>query len=187
MIFFTNFVKAIDAITKKWYCVSTKDKENFVETGGIMDNMNPALLVANNILNDGFEKGYRISPMKLQKLLYFVYKKYLQNTGKPLFDEYFEVWQHGPVLPSVYYEFKGASRGYIDRYAYFGDSVIRLVSESHEDVYAALNYVLDKYWWYSATELSGMTHRDGTAWSQSLARSDLYLIDDEIKDEPWYA
>ena len=75
-----------------------------------------ALNVANNILNKGFSENIDITPMKLQKLTYLVYKKYYQDTKKPLFSEPFEVWKYGPVVRSLYDEFKkykgNAIKGY---------------------------------------------------------------------------
>ena len=38
----------------------------------------------------------------LQKLLYYSQGFSLAITGKPLFEEDFEVWQMGPVIPALY-------------------------------------------------------------------------------------
>lgn len=46
-----------------------------------------------------------LTNLKLQKLLYFAWIKYFEKTGKPLFDDEFEAWKYGPVVPSVYYDF----------------------------------------------------------------------------------
>ena len=46
-----------------------------------------------------------ISNIKLQKLLYFSWLEYYKRTGEPLFDEGFQAWRYGPVLPCVYYEY----------------------------------------------------------------------------------
>lgn len=46
-----------------------------------------------------------LTNLKLQKLLYFAWIEYFKNTGKPLFDDDFEAWKYGPVVPSVYYDF----------------------------------------------------------------------------------
>ena len=46
-----------------------------------------------------------ISNLKLQKLLYFAWLEYFKRTGRPLFDEEFQAWKYGPVVPSVYYEY----------------------------------------------------------------------------------
>lgn len=46
-----------------------------------------------------------LTNLKLQKLLYFAWIKYFEKTGKTLFDDEFEAWKYGPVVPSVYYDF----------------------------------------------------------------------------------
>ena len=43
--------------------------------------------------------GDAITPLKLQKLLYFAQGNYLAKYNMPLFDEDFEAWIHGPVIP----------------------------------------------------------------------------------------
>ena len=61
---------------------------------------------ANTFLEMAFEEKIDVSPMKLQKLLYFANKRYLKDTGSPLFAESFQSWKYGPVLSSIYYEFR---------------------------------------------------------------------------------
>lgn len=51
------------------------------------------------------DAGEAMTPLKVQKLLYFSQAYYLANYGKPLFDADFEAWAHGPVIPSVFYEY----------------------------------------------------------------------------------
>lgn len=46
-----------------------------------------------------------VSNLKLQKLLYFSWLEYYKLTGRPLFDEEFQAWKYGPVVPSVYYDY----------------------------------------------------------------------------------
>lgn len=45
-----------------------------------------------------------ISNLKLQKLLYFSWLEYYRRTKQSLFDEEFQAWKYGPVVPSVYYD-----------------------------------------------------------------------------------
>ena len=44
--------------------------------------------------------------MKLQKVLYFLQAQYLVSYNKKLFDDEIEAWGFGPVVPSVYHEYK---------------------------------------------------------------------------------
>jgi len=62
--------------------------------------------VADYIIWFSHKHGDPISNLKLQKLLYYAHAWYLAIHNKPLFDEDFEAWVHGPVIPSVYHAFK---------------------------------------------------------------------------------
>lgn len=68
--------------------------------------MQPALFVANYIIEYSNEKGYPINNLRLQKILYFANARSLVDTGKPLFNEAMEKWKYGPVVPAVYHEYK---------------------------------------------------------------------------------
>ena len=52
------------------------------------------------------EAGDVISNLKLQKLVYYAQGFTLAVTGKPLFNEPIEAWQHGPVVPDLYHRYK---------------------------------------------------------------------------------
>ena len=82
-----------------------------------------ASVVCNNILTRAFQENIPVSPMKLQKLMYFVSCEYVKATGKDLLSENFGVWQYGPVLPSLYDEFKSFHDQPITKYATDADGV----------------------------------------------------------------
>ena len=65
-----------------------------------------ATVLSNNILFRAKKDHIPVTPMKLQKLLYYVCVKYVQDTGTTPIAEPFLVWKYGPVAPSVYAEFK---------------------------------------------------------------------------------
>ena len=52
------------------------------------------------------EAGDSISNLKLQKLLYYAQGAHLALRDEPLFGEPIEAWTHGPVVPSVYRQYK---------------------------------------------------------------------------------
>ena len=56
---------------------------------------------------------FDVTPLKLQKLLYYVQGYSLALTGKPAFSDKIEAWQYGPVMDSVYQEYKKYSRNII--------------------------------------------------------------------------
>lgn len=140
------------------------------------------VIVANNFIARALNENVPLTPMKLQKLIYFLYKEYLKTTGERLFTESFEVWQYGPVIASVYDEFKG----------FGGSSITRFARDSIGDVYTVLEEgdfktCFEKIWGqfrcYTGWELSRITHADGTAWLEARKNNAYHLSDEDIKNE----
>lgn len=52
------------------------------------------------------DTGSFISNLKLQKLVYYAQAWHLALYGTPLFDEDFEAWVHGPVIPALFDQYK---------------------------------------------------------------------------------
>lgn len=59
--------------------------------------------IASYILN----KYGSLTTMKLQKLAYYSQAQSLVATGRPLFDDDFQAWMNGPVVPSLFRLHKG--------------------------------------------------------------------------------
>jgi uncharacterized phage-associated protein len=62
--------------------------------------------VADFLLHECRERGDALTNLKLQKLLYYADGWHIALHGQPLFDEAFQAWVHGPVLPSQYRRFR---------------------------------------------------------------------------------
>ncbi|MCL2593653.1 MAG: DUF4065 domain-containing protein [Defluviitaleaceae bacterium] len=160
-----------------------KVEHSFNYRGGVY--MLNALHVSNNLINRAMADNIHMSPMKLQKLVYFVYKRYLQETKKPLFSERFATWKYGPVQENVYNEFKEFGANDITRrYAEVNGNIL-IVKESNEKVKEAFNFVWNKYKNYNGTQLSILTHKDGTAWKYAYDNNKAYLEDEQILIEGW--
>lgn len=127
--------------------------------------------VANFFLDKGDEAGLPISAMKLQKLVYIAYGWYLALTGERLFDEDIEAWQHGPVIPSLYHEFKRFRGNPIEGRASlydFDSNDLRIpgIDEGDEDTLSILQRVWEIYHPFDGWALRGKTHQPDTPWSQ---------------------
>lgn len=61
--------------------------------------------IASSLIRLSNEHKLWISNLKLQKILYFSWLEYYRKTGEHLFDDEFQAWKYGPVVPSVYYEY----------------------------------------------------------------------------------
>lgn len=55
--------------------------------------------------NISAEKGEPISPLKLQKLVYYAQAWHYTICGVPLFEEGIEAWMNGAVVPSLFRRF----------------------------------------------------------------------------------
>lgn len=62
--------------------------------------------VADTLISLARNRHIDVSNLKLQKLLYYAQAWNLAFYDKPLFDEDFEAWVHGPVVPSIFQRFK---------------------------------------------------------------------------------
>lgn len=144
----------------------------------------PVQAVCNTILMNSFREGVSVTPMKLQKLVYFIFRDYLKRTGKELFTEQFEVWQYGPVLPSVYSEFKSFQGYRITKFAKNADGSATIVSpEGAPDVMESIEKIWKKYREKTGTELSRITHQSGSAWDKAFKRGDSFLSIEDVKNE----
>jgi len=133
--------------------------------------------VANEFLELAKRDGRQLTPMQLQKLVYFAYGWYLAITGERLIDERVEAWQWGPVIPSLYSAFREYGSDPIDDVPgelYFDGAKIKvrkfpLVSDDPgRDTIArnVIRRVWEIYGKYSASQLSGMTHEPNSPWSR---------------------
>jgi uncharacterized phage-associated protein len=143
--------------------------------------------IANYFLDAGRQDGKSISPLKMQKLAYFAHGWYLALQNEPLLDERVEAWRYGPVVPSLYHEFKSYGRGAISEYATELDvsSNFDWITPKVPDE-PRLKEFLDKVWEvyspFSAIQLSNATHRPGTPWCQTWGNNGATMGTD-ISDE----
>ena len=138
-----------------------------------------AVNVSNNLLFRAFEQDVNISPMKLQKLLYFVASEYAKATNTPLLNEQFRAWQYGPVVRSVYDEFKSYGGAPIRKYAKDAEGKAYRIDEGKN---MPLAHAIDRVWGQakgiSAVELSRITHTPGSAWFETYQAAGSELIPD---------
>jgi uncharacterized phage-associated protein len=134
-----------------------------------------AKAVANYFLDVAASHKTSLTPMKLQKLIFFAHGWHLALCDEPLIAETVEAWQFGPVVPSVYHEFKHERSGAISSRATefdLDDFAIIEPSVPAEDSQARA--VMDKVWQaygkLSATQLSNLTHLPDTPWANARAK-----------------
>lgn len=122
--------------------------------GAKEDDMPTALEVANYFLATAPQDT--MTNLKLEKMCAYAQAVSLAYLGNPLFDESIEAWDHGPVIPTVYHEFKGNGRIPIEpRY-----SESYAVLPFNERQCLVLSAVNATYGVYAPWALREMSHRD---------------------------
>lgn len=134
-----------------------------------------ALAVANHFLDVAERHGVSLSPMKIIKLVYIAHGWCLATTDEePLLDEAVEAWPYGPVIPSIYHEFKEFGDQPVARRAIqlkLWHGVLKKIIQPELPKNAAkaqeiIAVVWDEYGALSAIRLSTLTHQPGTPWHQ---------------------
>lgn len=110
--------------------------------------------------------GGPMNQMKLQKLVYMAHGWNLAINREPLVAARIEAWDGGPVFRQIWnhirdfgYNTKNALLGRENGDAYTAD-----LSPQEREV---ISHVWKRYGGYSGLELSEMTHKEGTPWSNS--------------------
>ena len=105
-----------------------------------------------------FSALHEVTPLTLQKLLYYIQGNYAAIYDKPLFDAPFEAWVHGPVYRNVYNLFRDFKYNPIDddRFVPLKESALPLTPEAKEVV----DRVLDTFGMYSGKVLESITHKE---------------------------
>jgi uncharacterized phage-associated protein len=127
--------------------------------------------VANWFLDRAATDSKPITPMKLQKLIYFAHGWHLGLfAGEPLVDELFEAWEYGPVAPSIYHEFKrygGAPiEGLATKIDFSSMNIDTPTLEMNDGAIRLLNKIWEVYGVKTALVLSNLTHLAGSPWEQ---------------------
>lgn len=112
------------------------------------------------------EAGDNMSPLKLQKLLYYCQAWHLAIYDKPLFNEDIEAWAHGPVVPSQYRRFSSVMMNEIIDIRNLDITVPSLPQETEE----LLKEIMDIYGEHTAFYLEQLTHSE-RPWKET--RGDL--------------
>lgn len=114
------------------------------------------------------EDGELISPLKMQKMVYFAYAAYLRSKkGKEkLFNEKIEAWPNGPVVPSLYQELKVYGSGPINSLKYADISIDEFKKNAPTEVLELLNGVYETCSQFTAFELTMVSHQE-KAWQEA--------------------
>lgn len=137
------------------------------------------------VISSVFAKLDEVTPLMLQKLLYFIQGVSFALNQKPMFYENCQAWVHGPVYPEVYDIFRDFQYNPIEdaRFAIFAGTKDALTEEERR----VIDLVVNTFGAYSGKVLEKITHNE-TPWvharvgyGDSIASSEPIPMD-SIKD-----
>lgn len=144
--------------------------------------------VANYILSK-----IKCTHLSLEKLVYYAYADYLCSHSEKLFEDNIYAFTHGPVIESVYTTYKKSGYDYVQpmNFEKYDRDFLTTVKElpAKSRILFAVNGVekiqsidrtLEKYGHFSASALVGLTHREGSPWSNVDSSKAYQLISDDI-------
>lgn len=135
-----------------------------------------ALDVAEYVVKYESEHGYLINNLKLQKILYFLQAQFVVFAGKSLFEEDLIAWDIGPVVNSVWLEYRR-----------FGGASIFIHPKNYRNEYIANEHrkMIDEFLEYirpySSTQLVDICHGQ-KPWQNARIRWNNVISLDELKD-----
>ena len=111
-----------------------------------------------------FERLEEVTPLMLQKLLYFIQGIYSALHGKPIFVEDCRAWVHGPVYPEVYELFRDFKYNPIDdaRFALLDGTEDALT----DDEKRVIDLVVNTFGMYGGKVLEKITHNE-VPWKEA--------------------
>jgi uncharacterized phage-associated protein len=130
-----------------------------------------AIAIANAFIDRANMEDEGISPMKIQKLIYFAHAWMLALSGRALISDPVKAWKFGPVIDSVYHEFKNFGNRSITNHGtlYHGSSYsVPEVDETDHDTIALVEKIWAVYGKFGATQLSDMTHEIDSPWYATI-------------------
>lgn len=124
--------------------------------------------VTNFILDICDEQNIEVSNMALNKIIFFAHSDLIASQEHALVKTTFEAWQHGPVLPVIYHEFKDYGSKPIRSRAkklckYTGNKVIAKYDEINH-LREFLTDCVSVYAKMTASQLRALSHEKGGAW-----------------------
>ena len=135
--------------------------------------------VANAFVDLARRDGKFLTNMQLQKLVYIAHGYCLAKLDKPLFHNNIHAFEWGPVIPNLYKTLRHYGAGEVKDYISTDAPPVAEDSAEME----IIREVWQDYGEFSGFELSDLTHRKGTPWSETWRTNQFGVISDELITE----
>lgn len=157
-------------------------------------------VIANEFLKRSGRDGKPVTPMQLQKLVFLAHGWNLGVNEEPLINEEIEAWDYGPVVPSLFHEFKRFGGSPITKLAYEPvavaagstspeldfDSDAPFLPDDDNATAELIDWIWEEYGTQSGWQLSVLTHKPGAPWKSTVQSHrgvrNPVIADDLIRD-----
>jgi len=149
-----------------------------------------ARAVANYFLELAQRDGKLVTPMGIEKLVYFAHGWKLGVYGTPLINQRIEVLKYGPSIRDLVNEFRRFGNDPITSPASVFERgpdgtfapTFPEISKSQDPATARLiDQVWSAYKNFTAIQLSNMTHEAGSPWCKAVDNNQTFMDDESIK------
>ena len=144
----------------------------------------PTVAIVNSLLQRAFRDDRTdMTPVKLQKMLFFLNGWHLAVTGYPCIDEPFEAWEYGPVIRSVYYRLEPIGGSQVtacltDYDPVSGSFKSYVVADSRHQFHEILDLTWEKYIGIDVARLSAMSHTPESPWAMAMKEGSITIRSD---------
>ena len=150
-----------------------------------------ATAIANELIDRASDSHSALTQINIQKLVYFAHGWHLAWRGEPLILDSIEAWQYGPVVRSLYNQFKrfGSNR-ITDKAVEFtidasGRPLMALscLDDSANGQYAksVVGAIWKQYGLLKPFQLVELTHASGSPWDKAWKAKQPLISNEEIR------
>ncbi|WGD98342.1 Panacea domain-containing protein [Bacillus safensis] len=128
---------------------------------------------------------FAITPLKLQKLLYYAQAFSLRDRKGTLFTEAIEAWQHGPVVPKIYRRYKDYGYFTIPHKEFDNKASVNEEPKLTDDEIETIKEVWEQFGHLDGKFLEELTHQEDP-WIYTTINDVIEVQDiiDYFVDEP---
>lgn len=129
--------------------------------------------VANHLI---LHSGYTKTNLQVMKMTYIAHGHMMAIYNEPLIYDEVEAWDHGPVIPAIWKEFRKWGSSVIGRVKYIPDPFKNKERE-------VIDGTFQHYGKFCGYYLSQITHHDGdrrTPWSMYYQKGKNQVIPDDV-------
>lgn len=125
-----------------------------------------SVVMAKLIVAYANKNGYSFNITKIQKLLYAAYGVFLAVNDERLVDEHPQAWPYGPVFPTTRNKLLK-----VNMYGIHMESPELADISKDEEILGLLDLVFRSFGSWSASELTGWSHKEGSPWENAVSRA----------------